>query len=229
MSIFNTTEIPCPDCGTAVSFELVHSVNADRRPDLRQAILDRTFQRETCPACGHSFRVEPEFTYLNLQRGQYIAVWPLARMAQWRELEARSQAAFDKSFGKGAPPEAQALGRKLAPRAVFGWAALNEKLIAVDAGIDDRTLELVKADVIRSLDEVPVGHDRELRLVQVGADELNLGWVTTAGDELLEVLSVPRALLAEIEAEPEPWAELREDVVGPMFVDLQRSLLPAPT
>lgn len=226
MSIFNTVEIPCPDCGTKVSFDLVHSVNADRRPDLRQAILDRNFQRETCPACGHAFRVDPEFTFLNLQRGEYIAVWPLSRLGQWQELEARSRAAFDKSFGAGAPPEARALGAKLKPRAVFGWAALSEKLIAGEAGIDDTTLELAKADLMSSAESVPVGTDQEMRLVAVVDDELKLGWITTASDELAELISVPRALLAEIEAEPAPWAELRADVAGTMFVDLQRSLLP---
>ena len=35
MSLFLTQELPCPSCRTPVSFELVHSVNADRRPDLR--------------------------------------------------------------------------------------------------------------------------------------------------------------------------------------------------
>jgi len=196
-------------------------------PDLRQAILDRRFQLETCPACGYAFRVEPEFTYLNLQRGQYIAVWPLGKRPQWKEIESHSQAAFDKSFGTGAPPEARALAKKLAPRAVFGWAALNEKLIAAEAGIDDGTLELAKADVMRNLESVPVGTDRELRLVAVMDDELKLGWITTGDDELVDLISVPRALIAEIEAEPGPWAELRAEVAGPMFVDLERSLLPA--
>lgn len=227
MSIFNTTELACPNCATRVSFDLVHSVNVDRRPDLRQAILDRSFQREACPACGHTFRVEPEFTYLNLQRGQYIAVWPIGRVGEWKALEARSQAAFDKSFGAGAPPEARALGKKLAPRVVFGWAALNEKLIAADAGIDDRSLELAKAGALGNLDTVPVGGEQELRLVAVQDDELKLGWITTTGDELVDVIGLPRSAIAEIEASPEEWQGLLAGLSGGMFVDLQRSLLPA--
>jgi hypothetical protein len=225
MSIFNTTEIPCPTCGTKVSFELVHSVNADRRPDLRQAILDRSFQREACPACKYNFRVDPEFTYLNIQRGQYLAVWPLARLPQWKEIEARSQAAFDKSFGTGAPPEAKALGKKLTARVVFGWAALNEKLIAAEAGIDDRTLELAKGGVMGNLDTVPVGRGSELRLIAVQGDDLKLGWISTAGDELTDQVSVPRSVLAEIEAEPAEWQELRDEIANGMFVDLERSLV----
>jgi len=144
MSIFKTVELPCPTCATRVSFELVHSVNADRRPDLRQAVLDRSFQREQCPACGLAFRVEPEFTYIDVGRGQFITVWPLSKQGDWKAIEQQSQAMFDKSFGKGATPEARKIGDKLALRVVFGWEALNEKLIAAEHGVDDRALELVK-------------------------------------------------------------------------------------
>ena len=52
MSLFETTKLPCPLCGTEVSFNAVHSVNADRRPDLRDAIIAGTFQQEACSSCG---------------------------------------------------------------------------------------------------------------------------------------------------------------------------------
>ena len=44
MSLFNPAAAQCPNCGTAQDVQLVGSINADRRPDLRQQILDRTFQ-----------------------------------------------------------------------------------------------------------------------------------------------------------------------------------------
>lgn len=223
MSIFQTLDVPCPTCGAEVSFDLVHSVNADRRPDLRVAILDRSFQRETCPSCGRAFRVEPEFTFINLKRGQYVAVWPIAKRAQWKEVEAHSLATYDKAFGAGATPQAKALAKKVAMRVVFGWPALNEKLIAADNGIDDRSLELAKAGIVRNLDEVPVGTEMELRLVAVMEGELKLGWIRARSDELTDVIGVPREVIAEVEAEPEAWQALREDVVGGAWVDLQRS------
>lgn len=227
MSIFQTLDVPCPTCKAVVSFDLVHSVNADRRPDLRQAILDRSFQRETCPACGLTFRVEPEFTYINLKRGQYIAVWPVSKRAEFKALEARCRAAFDKAFGAAAPPEAQALGKKVSMRMVFGWPALNEKLIAAENGIDDRSLELAKVGIVRNLDEVPVGDELELRLVALMDDELKLGWIRARSDELTDVISVSRNVVAEIEADPDPWQALREDVVGGAYVDYARGLIAA--
>ena len=220
MSIFRTVEIPCPSCQTAVSFELVHSVNAGRRADLRQAILDRTFQKQPCPSCGFAFRVEPEFTYMDMGRGQFFAVWPSEKVGQWAEQEKRSQKAFETAFGKSAPPEAQAIGRKLRPRAVFGWAGLNEKLVAADAGIDDYQLEMAKMAVIRTSDELP--GNAELRLLGAEPDKLVLGWIRTGTEELTQVVNVPRAVLSEINADGEAWKSVRADLMSGPFVDYRR-------
>ena len=227
MSIFRNADIACPSCKSIVHFELVHSVNADRRPDLRQAILDRSFQRKTCPACGFVFRMEPEFSYIDIKRGQYIAVWPASRQGEAHELEERSQSAFERAFGSKAPSEAKAIGKKIVARMVFGWAALNEKLLAAEAGIDDRTLELVKLGAIRNLDRAPIGTGVEFRLVEARPDALMLGWIETAVDHLLDVVSVPRAALGEIEAAPEDWASLRDDIGSGLFVDYRKGLIAA--
>jgi hypothetical protein len=227
VSIFRNADIACPSCKSIVHFELVHSVNADRRPDLRQAILDRSFQRKTCPSCGFAFRMEPEFSYIDIKRGQYIAVWPASRSAEAHELEERSQSAYERAFGSKAPSEARAIGKKIVARMVLGWAALNEKLLAAEAGIDDRTLELVKLGAIRNLDRAPIGTGVEFRLVEARADALMLGWIETAVDQLLDVVSVPRAALGEIEAATDDWASLRDDIGSGLFVDYRKGLVAA--
>lgn len=227
MSLFRSADVACPSCKSPVSFELVHSVNADRRADLREAILERSFQRQACPACGFVFRMEPEFSYIDIGRGQYFAVWPASRQDEWPELEKRSQEVFDKSFGAAAPKEARALGKKITARAVFGWAALGEKMIAAEAGIDDHVLELAKLGAIRNLDRAPVTSAIEFRLVKAQADKLMLGWIRTATDELTDLVSLPRSAIAEIEAAPEDWAALRDDIGSGMFVDYRRTLATA--
>jgi CpXC protein len=226
VSIFKRIELPCPTCSSPVTFELVHSVNADRRPDLREAILAGSFQRETCPSCSFRFRVEPEFSYIDIGRGQFIAAWPASKLGQWQAHEAHTQAAFDRAFGKDAPPEARELGTKLQVRAVFGWPALAEKLLAAGAGISDMTLELAKAGVAREMDDAPIGGPNEMRLLRLEGDQLVLGWVGTGNEEVGEMVGVPRSLIAEIEAEPGPWEALRSDLSGGPFVDLLRTLVP---
>ena len=225
MSIFQTINTACPLCQAQVGFELVHSVNAARRPDLRAAILARSFQRQSCPGCGHSFRMAPEFSYLDVERKQFIAVYPADKLAQWPEFERRAQASFDKAFGAGSG--AESLGAQLSARCVFGWGALNEKLLAAEAGIDDRTLELAKIAVMRSLDAMTLGDDREFRCVGTTADEFIVGWLRTSSEDIDGELGVPRSVLADVEAAPEGWAELRAQVVGPLFVDYHRVLIAA--
>ena len=44
MSIFESQDIPCPKCGEQVHVEVNFSVNADRRPEFREAILDGTWK-----------------------------------------------------------------------------------------------------------------------------------------------------------------------------------------
>jgi hypothetical protein len=224
MSIFRSTEVPCPSCQTPVSFELVHSVNAGRRGDLRQAILNRTFQAQPCPSCGFTFRVQPQFTYMDLPRGQFFAVWPADKVNDWREQETRSCEAFDTAFGAQAPPEARAIGSKLTPRAVFGWPALSEKLIAAEAGIDDLTLETAKVAIIRSLDSSPVT-GAELRLTKVEPDQLLMGWIRDGTDEVSEQVSVPREVLSNIHPEAEAWKSIREELTAGPFVDYRRLFL----
>lgn len=226
MSVFNKTQLACPACGAAVTFELVHSVNAVRRPDLRAAILDRDFQRQPCPSCGTTFRVAPQFTYLDIKRKQFFAVWPASNLEQWQEFEARSQAACDRAFGPGS--DGAALAGNLLGRCVFGWLALNEKLIALEHGIDDVDLEVAKVAALRTLDNVKLGADREFRLVGATDDELMIGWLRTDTEEIEDQYRVPRQLLQDIQAEPDKWVALRAAVSGGMFVDYRRMLFGQP-
>lgn len=226
MSIFGKLTIPCPACDTPVDYELVHSVNADRRPELRDAILNGSFQRQACPSCGHEFRVEPEFIYMDFGRAQYIGVWPASKRRQWRACAAQTRAVFDDAMGKNAPREARSLGDKLVVRAVFGWPALVEKLLARQAGIDDRSLEVAKLAVMRSQEETPLPGRSEFRLVGEHDGDPLLAWVGAHSDEdVPPVLRVPRQLIADIEADPTTWKAARETTSEGDMVDFQRELL----
>ena len=227
MSLFRTYELNCPACNTPVRFDLVMSISADRRPDLREAILDGSFQRKVCPACATAFRPDPELTYIDFARGQYIFVYPVEKRTAWAEWAAKAQEIFDTTLGKKATKEAIALGKKVDPRVVFGWPALIEKILAKQAGIDDRTLEVAKILVMQNCDEAPVPGQMELRLVGDEDGSLIFAWVRALDRLVGNAMRVPRSLIAEIETQPTAWKGVRDDVSDGLVVDFQREMLTA--
>ena len=227
MSRFFPESFPCPKCGKPVQFGIVASVNASRRPDFRQAILDGTFQCSTCPECSTSFRIEPELTYLDSDRKQWILVQPAAQVADWPVLEEQARQTFDRAYGATAGAAVRELGASLQARITFGWAALREKILCVEHALDDVTLELLKVALVRSMDDVPLRNQTELRLMALEGEEFLLSWLVAEAELPLETMRVPRSLYDEILAAPADWNELKAQVSAGPFVDFKRLILPA--
>jgi hypothetical protein len=230
MSIFNPVMLACPQCKTPVEFQAVHSVNADRRPDLRTAILRGEFQRKTCPACGAGFRLDPSFIYVNLARNQWVAAQPVTAVDEWDEREVQTRALFAASYGVDAPPVARSLGAKLVPRLVFGWSALREKLIAAEAGLDDVSLELLKMGVMRNAEGTTFSPDTTLRLMDFEPKRLLMGWVRNPDDAVGDLRWVARELYDDIVADADKgdealWSDVRAEFDGALFVDVDRLMV----
>ena len=172
-----------------------------------------------------SFELDPDLTYLDVGRKQWIAVHPFGYIGDWEKLEGESRTAFDASYGPKAAPAAQALGASLTPRLTFGWAAMTEKVLATDHGIDDVSLELTKMSVLRSGQPAPISAQTELRLAEVKPDLLVMSWIIAETGVGIETLGVPRDLYDDIAADQENWQELRGELEGRMFVDMQRFML----
>jgi hypothetical protein len=225
MSLFKNVTMPCPACGQEIEFEAVHSVNADRRPDFRDEILNGTFQSISCDKCQFVFRLDPEMTYLDVGHGQWIAVHPFGSMGEWETLEAQAQAAFDRSYGPTAPSAARELGAGLKPRLTFGWGALREKIFIQAQGLEDIDLELTKIAVLNGSDAAPLTAKTELRLADVQGDTFVMAWVVAETGEVAEKLAVPRGLYDDISADQAGWKALRGELQGRFFVDMQRLML----
>jgi len=227
MSIFNTATATCPECGEPVEISWAASVNADRRPDLRSAILDRSFQAEFCPTCGQPMRLPPHLTYVDLARRNWILVEDVAELPQWAVHEAEAGKLFEESFGPAAPPVAQELASGVRPRLVFGWPALREKLICTELGLDDVQLELLKLAVMRGVAGTPVGDGLALRLVAGNDDTLTLDVVNDATETAVSTTELPRSLYDDIGTDTAAWAPLRARLVNEIFVDVQRFMIGA--
>jgi hypothetical protein len=225
MSMFTTASAPCPACGTMKTFQLVASVNADRRPDLRGAILDGSFQEETCDKCGTAFVTPPALTYLDVGNGLYIIVQPLQIEEHWEASGAMARASFERAYGPGTNSAAQEIGSGLKLRVVFGWAGLREKLRCAEMDLDDVELELLKLALVRNVESSPLGDDTELRLLRANGTALRLGWLVSATERLVEEFEVPRSTYDEIATDHKAWQAMRDEMAAHPFVDMNRMLL----
>jgi len=226
MSVFRKIDLACPACSQSVSFDAAHSINADRRPDLRTEVLNETLQSTECPHCGKSFRLAPDINYLDIGRGQWLAAHPIEKLGNWKALEDRDRGLFDKAYGRAAPSSARAIGDRLTARITFGWAGMREKLVLSEVGLDEVTVELVKIALIRGLDDSPLEQDTELRLVDADEEVLHFVWFRVPTEEFVEGLKVPRALYDEVAADVDGWAAIREQFDGALYVDMNRLLIP---
>lgn len=220
MSRTHSQTVSCPGCAAPLEFELRSSVNATRHPELRTAILGGTLQRLEC-ACGATVRVAPELSYLDTERKQWLVARPHERLSAWREEEAQAQALYDQALGANAPAVAQELGEGIAPRLVFGWAALTEKLVASEAGLDDVTLECLKLRLMKDKGIVPVA-GQELRLAGATSDALELCLIDVVKEGVVIRAELKRAAYDAIEAAPEAWAGMRAPLGEGLFVDAQK-------
>lgn len=229
MSLFRTTQIVCPVCATPIDFESVDSVNADRRPDLRQAILDGSFQQLDCPNCKTGFRLDSNFNYLDVGRGQWIAAEPVAAAGDWKEHEEIVRELYSLAYGEKASELAREVGAMLKPRLVFGWPALREKLLAGGNGLDDLAIEACKATAMRNTAELPFSGDADLRLVDVKDDKLVFAWVNPADNTTGDMIALPRSLHDEVLADEDgDWYSFKSDFDGALYVDLNRMLVTRP-
>jgi len=121
-------------------------IRAEDHPEVREAVLDGTFQEQSC-VCGEDVRIWTPAVYSDFQQGIYVALAGPFH-ATWREHVAEHAAAFDAAVTLG-PPVARRLGAHLRHRLVLDVLALREKILIFEARLDDRVVEALKGDVWR--------------------------------------------------------------------------------
>ena len=127
-------------------------------------MLDDSFQRGRCEACGTKYRTEPDLTYLDAARKLWVLVEPARQLEAWPTLEGMARDAFGRAYGPEASPSARRLGQGMRSRIAFGWPGFREKLLCAEHGLDDATLDLLKFTLMRMLDDRPLADDAELHL-----------------------------------------------------------------
>jgi hypothetical protein len=220
--------IACPKCAERFDIALFRGLRIGRLPDVRRAILARSFEVFSCPACHAVVQAhQAPLVYTDFARFQYVAV-EARGPADLAAVLARHREAFDRAFLFG-PAVAEELARQLVPRLVFGLGALREKLLLSDAGLDDRVVEAVKGDLLAEAGLTPQaaqlrveevldgGHLLCARLGPEGGGPTPVqGWMTARAERVTR-----RAARRDAISDDYPW--LRTDWV----VDLHLTA-PAP-
>jgi hypothetical protein len=142
MSTWEATTAACPACGASVSMRVATSVHIARVPEVRTSVLERTLHRVTC-VCGQKIAVDTAFTYVDVERGQWIQIEPVSRRDDWASVETQTMRALTRGLDHTSPI-ISGLAESARRRLVFGTEELREKLIVWDAGIDDGLLECLK-------------------------------------------------------------------------------------
>jgi hypothetical protein len=140
MAVFRQHTVTCA-CGRVFKVSLADSINVKRSPAAREAILRSELHRGTCPGCHERMTVEKPFYYTDLTRNALFKVLPRGERHTFKAASKRLDA-----VAKLVPNELTEGPRKL--RVLFGMDELREKLVAEDAGFDDRVVELLKVLLI---------------------------------------------------------------------------------
>jgi hypothetical protein len=147
LSAYDVHDLACPGCATRYPVSILQGIHSARLPGVRPSILDGTFQAFPCPGCGSVNRVDTPSIYADFDRGHYLALEPASEGRSWRAKKGRHVKTFDACFTFG-PPVAEDLASAMRHRLVFGPAALREKVVLWDAGLDDRVVEALKGDLL---------------------------------------------------------------------------------
>ncbi len=138
MSLMHAYEVT-DQTGTRHKAHLADCLNVQRTPTARVRILAREFHRLVID--GLSMQIEKAFIYLDLARGQAFLVQPPRERYRYATANQRLNTMLALL---PAPMREQAHQ----VRVVFGAEELREKLVAAEAGFDDRAIELMKCALI---------------------------------------------------------------------------------
>ena len=225
MSTLFSAEFRCVDCGAALDVRVADSLNANRLPEARQWVLDRTLFQAAC-GCGRVITAIHRFLYVDFERGLWIHVLPEderpAYHAREPEVVAAHRTAFDPARG---PRLLDALGSTVTPRVVFGYEELREKVVAADAALDDALVEALKLEILATHRELL---QRAVMLLTLdGADPQTLGFRAYSfppggPGEIVGDIAVSRTIYTALAERAEAVRDSYPALFDGVYVNVQR-------
>jgi hypothetical protein len=184
VKISGTIRLACPACGQPIDAPVTQSINAREHPALKAALLDGTLNMLECDRCGHRAPLEATLAYHDPDNSYFAVVVPPGG---------------DKA-GEAALAALVEGTRRLVP----SRNALVEKVKILDAGLDDRVVEVLKVLLLASR-----GHELNAVLLFDRLEVGTLHWLLLDRAEL--ALASPVAGYEKLAATLKPAEDLRID------------------
>lgn len=131
--------IACGSCGKDYPVPIHQSVNVQRNPELREALLKGDFFKTVCPDCGFEGDLDYPVTYSDMEHRFIIQYCPTQENLEEAKFAMRGQI---EALGETFPID----GFKF--RIVTSPNKLREKVMIFEDGLDDRVVEMLKALVM---------------------------------------------------------------------------------
>jgi hypothetical protein len=224
MSTLFTAGFRC-ECGAVVDVRVADSLNANRMPDARHAVLDRTLFQQACE-CGRTVTALHPFLYADFERALWVQTLTEDQRPDHRNHEAEVVAAYREAFDPATGPRFIAsLGALVTPRVAYGYEELREKVVAADAGLDDALVEAVKLELFATQPEL-LGSGVML-LTLDSADDLSLQFrayhfAPGRAGEILGEVAVARALYAALAERKDAVRASYPALFDGVYVNVQR-------
>lgn len=189
MGVIHRKEIRCDACGHTFLASVADSVNVSRFPKTKTAILESRFHRIHCAECGLEQSVEIAFQYIDLEKSFYAWVFP------------RKERHFHQRASKrmrDASPLTRRLSKSQTSRVLFGLGELREQVLALEYGIDDRLLEILKLYLIQEHPFVVQKRRLRIHLEEMDAEKIAFHVGFDHSDEAFNMF-LPRSVLREVE------------------------------
>ena len=124
MSTQKKTQAICPHCQHDSIEKIFISINAERSPHLRTALIDQTLHRIHCAQCEQYYTFDLQMNWVDFIKKEWVRVFPLSSRAQWASLMNASEQAYQQYLvGEAAPVMVHELGVGMKVRSVFGLVA----------------------------------------------------------------------------------------------------------
>lgn len=223
------TLLDCPGCGESCSAALFESLNGDLIAAQVEAILDGSFERSRCAACGLAFQPEHQMLFAMHSTRLWIVMYPFDARGEYPMLEPAVGDVLARSFSE-APGAIAGELQAVRPRLVFGQYALAEAIRSARDALDPPLLECAKLLAYqRSLSQLfALGPTELVYEERASAGQLVLGVRALANGERLGELRITSAILDESAQLRAAFEVSHAELFERPYVSAVRYLLRAP-